>query len=86
MMREISATDAAKRFSDLLDAVEHRGESFVVVRRGQVIASLSPAPPATEATLRSILAEHPPDPEWAEEARELRRFSGPARDTGPWND
>ncbi|HET6548928.1 MAG TPA: hypothetical protein VFG79_10750 [Solirubrobacter sp.] len=25
----ISATEASKRFADLLDAVEHRGESFI---------------------------------------------------------
>ena len=34
-MREISATDASKRFADLLDAVEHRDETFTVVRRGR---------------------------------------------------
>src|SRR5688572_4920967 len=31
-MAEISATEASKRFADLLDAVEHRGETFTVVR------------------------------------------------------
>lgn len=86
MMREITATEAAKRFSDILDAVEHRGESFVVVRRGQAIASLSPAPAASWATLKAILTAHPPDPGWAEEARELRRSVGPPEEPNPWND
>lgn len=85
-MREITATEAAKRFSDLLDAVEHRGESFVVVRRGQAIASIAPAPTATGATLKTILAAHPPDDEWADEVRELREFAGDARGSDPWND
>jgi len=84
-MREITATEAAKRFSDLLDAVEHGGESFVVVRHGRAIASLSPAPAATGAILGSIMANHPPDAQWADEVRDLRRFAGAARDTDPWN-
>jgi diketogulonate reductase-like aldo/keto reductase len=31
----VSATDAARNFADLLDAIEHRGEHFTIVRRGQ---------------------------------------------------
>ena len=41
-MSEISATEAARNFADLLDAVEHRGETFTIVRRGKPIASLQP--------------------------------------------
>jgi hypothetical protein len=33
-MTDITATDASKRFADLLDAVEPRGETLTVVRRG----------------------------------------------------
>ncbi|MBA2425882.1 MAG: type II toxin-antitoxin system Phd/YefM family antitoxin, partial [Actinobacteria bacterium] len=43
-MDELSATEAARRFSDLLDAVEHRGESFVISRKGKAIAVVSPSP------------------------------------------
>ena len=32
-MPDISATAAAKRFAHVLDAVDHRGESFTIVRR-----------------------------------------------------
>lgn len=39
IVSEISATDASKRLADILDAVEHRGESFTVVCRGRAIAS-----------------------------------------------
>jgi hypothetical protein len=31
-MSEISATEALDRFADLLDAVDHLGETFTVVR------------------------------------------------------
>ena len=39
-MREISATEAARNFSELLDAIEHRGEHFTIVRHGKAIAEL----------------------------------------------
>jgi prevent-host-death family protein len=84
-MPEISATDASKRFADLLDAVEHRGESFTVVRRGRVVATIAPARRGTGADLKRILREHPPDPAWAEDLRDLRRFVGNAPMDDPWN-
>lgn len=40
----ISATDAAKDFLRLLERVEDRGESAVILREGQPIAMLSPVP------------------------------------------
>jgi prevent-host-death family protein len=46
-MRRLTATDAARRFSEVLDAVEMHGESFLVVRRGQAVARIEPARAAT---------------------------------------
>ena len=43
MPRRISARQASRTFFDLLDAVEHRNEEFVVVRHGRAIAALTPA-------------------------------------------
>lgn len=83
---EISATEASKRFADLLDAVEHRGETFTVIRRGRVVATIAPARRGTGADLRRILAEHPPDDRWADDLDELRRFAGEATAPDPWND
>lgn len=85
-MAEISATDASKRFADVLDAVEHRGETFTVVRRGRTVATIAPVRRGRGADLRRILAEHPPDDDWAEDLRELRRFAGTAPTADPWND
>lgn len=84
-MSEISATEASKRFADLLDAVEHRGETFTVVRRGRIVATIAPAMRGTGADLRRILAEHPPDDRWARDLRDLRRSVGDAQPTDPWN-
>jgi antitoxin (DNA-binding transcriptional repressor) of toxin-antitoxin stability system len=86
IMSEISATEASKRFADMLDAVEHRGETFTVVRRGRAIATIAPAHRATLGDLREFLAAHPPDPEWERDLEDLRRFVGPAPTTDPWSD
>ena len=85
-MSEISATDASKRFADVLDAVEHRGETFTVVRRGRVVATIAPARRGNGADLRRILTKHPPDELWAEDLRGLRRSVGEAPGTDPWSD
>lgn len=77
-MSEISATDASKRFADLLDAVEHRGETFTVVRRGRVVATIAPARRGTGADLRRILNDLPPDEAWLDDLRDIRHFAGQA--------
>jgi len=71
-MAELSATEAARQFSDLLDAVEHRGESFVISRKGKAVAVVGPARPRRGKELKRFLQKHPPDASWAEELREIR--------------
>jgi prevent-host-death family protein len=83
---EISATEASKRFADMLDAVEHRGETFTVVRRGRAIATVAPAHRATLAELRTFLRNHPPDASWDNDLADLRSFIGSARTHDPWSD
>jgi prevent-host-death family protein len=83
-VKKLSATDAARRFSDVLDAVESEGETFVVVRHGQPVARIGPAPTGTGLALKETLRAHRPDASWADELRELRTSVGPATD--PWHD
>jgi prevent-host-death family protein len=83
-MREVSATEAARKFSELLDSVESDGERFVVVRRGRAVASIGPAVAASGRNLKQALRTHPPDDAWAGELHELRQSVGGARD--PWHD
>ena len=71
-MPEITATEASRNFADLLDAVEHRGETFVIVRRGKVIAQLEPARVASGARAKDVLSRHRIDPAWSDEVAELR--------------
>ena len=45
MKSHISATQAARTFSDLLNRVRYRGEEFVIERSGEPICILSPVKP-----------------------------------------
>ena len=71
-MPDVSATDAARQFSDLLDAVEHRGEHFTIVRRGRAIAHLEPMGRGRGADTKALLLEHRPDRSWADELAAVR--------------
>jgi prevent-host-death family protein len=83
-MKRVSATEAARRFSDVLDAVEGGRESFVVVRRGREVATISPASPASGKRLKALLDEHRPDSAWSGELEELR--GALVDESAPWND
>jgi antitoxin (DNA-binding transcriptional repressor) of toxin-antitoxin stability system len=56
MSIEISATDAARRFSDILNRVRYRGETFDVVRGGEVVARLTTAADRRPGTAADLLA------------------------------
>ena len=58
-MRTMTATEASRHFSDLLDAVE-RGETVTIVRGSHPIAEIGPARRRTGADLRAALADVPP--------------------------
>jgi len=73
---DISATDAARRFSEILDAVEHRGESFVIVRKGRPVARMGPATKASGESVKEILHGHTRDRAWEKELRDLRAVVG----------
>jgi antitoxin (DNA-binding transcriptional repressor) of toxin-antitoxin stability system len=84
-VKQLSATDAARRFSDVLDSVERQGESFIVIRHGRAVATISPAFAGTGRAVKEMLRKHRPDPEWAGELHELREWVGSA-ETKPWRD
>lgn len=83
-MKQLSATDASRRFSEVLDDVEGRGESYVVVRHGRAVATIGPASGGTGMALKEALLANPPDEAWPGEVRELRAEMGPVTD--PWRD
>lgn len=83
-MKQLSATDASRRFSEVLDDVERDGESFVVVRHGRAVATIGPTSGGTGKALKEVLRANRPDDAWAGELRELREGMDPVTD--PWRD
>lgn len=58
-VRTMTATEASRRFSDLLDAIE-RGETVTITRGNHPVAEIRPARRRTGADLRAALADIPP--------------------------
>jgi prevent-host-death family protein len=55
----MTATEASRKFSDLLDAIE-RGETVTITRGNQPVAEIGPARRRTGADLRAALTDVPP--------------------------
>jgi len=85
---EITATDAARAFRDLLDRVERTGESFRITRHGRAIAELSPSGADSVAALQEFLQQHherypEPDDTWWGDISWVRERRSPIED--PWD-
>ena len=73
-MPEVTATNAARNFSDILDAVEHRGEHFTIIRRGKVVAQLNPVHSGRGTEAKSLLRRHRLDPGFAQDVIAARQL------------
>lgn len=71
-MPEVSATDAARRFSEILDAIEHRGEHYTIVRRGKVIAQLEPVSTGRGVDVKALLSRHRHDSDLGADIESVR--------------
>ncbi len=71
-MSEITATEAARKFADLLDAVEHEGERFTITRRGKAVAHIEPVTLGRGVDAKELLRRHHPDAEWTHDLNEVR--------------
>lgn len=59
-VQTITATEAARAFSELLNRVRYEHQSFVILRGGEQVARIEPASPPTAPTgseLDRLLAE-----------------------------
>jgi len=66
-MRTMTATEASRNFSDLLDAIE-RGETVTITRGSYPVAEIGPARRKTGSDLRAALADIPgPDDRFTED-------------------
>ena len=84
-MRTMTATEASRRFSDLLDAIEH-GETVIITRGSHAVAEIGPARRRTGADLRAALSDlPPPDDRFADDiAGAVALLTNEGRD--PWAD
>lgn len=85
-MPQISATHLSRHLSEILDGVEHRGESYTVVRHGRAVAKLEAARARTGAAAKRSLERITPDPEFADAVQEIHDWANrmPARLRDPW--
>jgi prevent-host-death family protein len=87
MSTPISATEAARRFSDLLNRVRYRGEKFVIVRNGEEVAELSAVAPRPGVTLAEavdrLIAARSGDPDFADDLERIQAGQ-PLVGEGPW--
>jgi prevent-host-death family protein len=84
----LSATEAARRFSEVLNRVS-AGEEIEITRGGETIAVLVPfrARLLSAERFRALMASVPPvDEGFAEELRKLRAAVGPPRERGRSDD
>jgi antitoxin (DNA-binding transcriptional repressor) of toxin-antitoxin stability system len=81
----MTATDASRNFSDLLDAIE-AGETITITRGAHAVAEVRPARSRTGADLRSALeGVPPPDDRFSEDvAGALTMIASEGND--PWAD
>ena len=80
MTTRVSATEAVRTFSDLLNRIRYRGEEFVVERAGEAVCRMTPAAAPRHLTLReltALLREIPgPDADYASDVRRGVRNQG----------
>lgn len=84
-MRTISATEASRHFSELLDAIE-RGETVTVTRGNRPVAEIHPAHRRSGRDLRAALSEtSPPDDRFEADIANALAYVTNDR-TDPWAD
>ena len=74
--RIISATDAARSFSELLDRVSYRGETFIIERGGELVCEISHVRPLhfSGTDVLALLHSLPkPDPGYWREIKKVAK-------------
>lgn len=83
----MSASEASRNFSAVLDSAEH-GETIVVTRAGRRVASITPAPRANGAALRQVFRRWQGNPAlddaFARQVATAREAASAELDTDPW--
>ena len=81
----MTATEASRNFSDLLDAIE-RGETVTITRGHHAVAEMRPARLRTGADLRAALEQTaPPDDQFEADIADAMALIS-SEGAGPWAD
>ena len=87
MAESLTATELSRALSDVLNRVKYRGDTFDIVRSGEVVACLVPVPSQPRSTLRDLLsvlrAEPQRDPDFADDLEAIQAAQ-PAPESDPW--
>ncbi|MGE0492359.1 MAG: type II toxin-antitoxin system Phd/YefM family antitoxin [Vulcanimicrobiota bacterium] len=85
MEHRVSATEAARNFSELLNRAHYRSETFVITRGGQDVARLSPTRiRSTWGDLLDLIGQSRLDPDFADDL-EIVQTSQPQLPEDPWD-
>jgi prevent-host-death family protein len=71
-VKTVNATEVARNFSEVLDGVEHRHQTYVVTRAGKPIARITPVPSTNGLEVKRLLRDHAADAAWPAELAVLR--------------
>lgn len=71
-MKTVNATEVARNFSEVLDGVEHRRQTYVVTRAGKPIARITPVPSTNGLEVKRLLRDHASDASWVADLATLR--------------
>jgi prevent-host-death family protein len=81
-MKTVNATEVARNFSEVLDGVERRHQTYVVTRAGKPIARITPVPSANGVEVKRLLRDHAADASWPDELAALR--ASPTAEERDW--
>jgi prevent-host-death family protein len=88
-MKEMTASEASRNFSALLDEAEH-GETFLVTRNGRRAVLIAPAPRANGRALNAVFdvweGRAGVDDEFVDGVESIRDAASPELDGDPWRD
>ncbi|MEU5257846.1 type II toxin-antitoxin system Phd/YefM family antitoxin [Amycolatopsis sp. NPDC021455] len=88
-MLELSASEASRSFSAVLDEAE-KGETIVVTRNGKRVAMIVPAPRANGTEVCAVFhrwaGKLPADERFEENVAKVRETASAELDGDPWRD
>jgi antitoxin (DNA-binding transcriptional repressor) of toxin-antitoxin stability system len=88
MSQKVTATEAARNFSEILNRVRYGRETFVIVRGGEAVGQLSPIEsgqaPTVQDLIETLKSTERPDEQFAQDLEEIQAGQPPMGGS-PWD-